>query len=123
MGQVNFIIKDADEVLYDIGTVTVLTKPVQLWNLILKHLAQFTKGGNFIGMTPAPVIGGGNVINDFNCAGQGTLSQINVVSDVNISYFGSSCGVQCADSSKSPNVYEVFCQNTGKAKKQGWKNR
>merc|ERR1712176_1595621 len=50
-------------------------------------------------------------INDFNCAGQGMLSQIaNVASDVNISCFGSSCGVQCVDSSKSPNVSGVFCQ-------------
>jgi len=73
--------------------------------------------------TPAPVTGGGNVINDFNCAGQGMLSQIaNVAQDVNVSCFGSSCGVQCVDSSKSPNVSGVFCQNTGKAKKQGWKN-
>merc|ERR1719284_2017228 len=43
-------------------------------------------------------------------------------SSVNVSCFGSSCGVQCVDSSKSPNVSGVFCQNTGKAKKQGWKN-
>ena len=73
--------------------------------------------------TPAPVQGGGSVANDFNCAGQGTLSQVaNVASDVAISCFGTSCGVQCVDPSKSPNVSGLFCQNTGKAKKQGWKN-
>merc|ERR1719284_1289411 len=31
-------------------------------------------------------------------------------SSVNVSCFGSSCGVQCVDSSKSPNVSGVFCQ-------------
>ena len=80
-------------------------------------------GGEPVTTTLAPPTNGGNVINDFNCAGQGMLSQIaNVASDVNISCFGSSCGVQCVDSSKSPNVSGVFCQSTGKAKKQGWKS-
>ena len=80
-------------------------------------------GAEPVTTTLAPPTNGGNVINDFNCAGQGMLSQIaNVASDVNISCFGSSCGVQCVDSSKSPNVSGVFCQTSGKAKKQGWKN-
>jgi len=67
------------------------------------------------------IIGGIN--NDFNCAGQGFLGQYaNIGSDVAITCFGVSCGVQCTDPSKSPNVSGLFCQNTGKAKKQGWKN-
>merc|ERR1712165_45694 len=58
-----------------------------------------------------------------NCAGQGFLGQYaNIGSDVAITCFGVSCGVQCTDPSKSPNVSGLFCQNTGKAKKQGWKN-
>lgn len=74
--------------------------------------------------TAAPaVVGGGSVANDFNCAGQGMLSQVaNVADDAAVSCFGTSCGVQCVDSSKTPSVSGVFCQNTGKAKKQGWKN-
>ena len=73
--------------------------------------------------TLAPPAGAGTVTNDFNCAGQGFLSQVaNVANDVAISCFGTSCGVQCVDPSKSPSVSGLFCQNTGKAKKQGWKN-
>jgi hypothetical protein len=79
-----------------------------------------TTAAPVVTVTLAPV---GGITNDFNCAGQGMLgNHANVASDVAISCFGTSCGVQCVDSSKSPNVSGLFCQNTGKAKKQGWKN-
>ena len=117
----NFIIKDADEVLCDIVTATVLTKPVQLWNLILKHLAQFTNEWH-LHQLPAVVMWSMISIALVKVDSvKSPMLRVMLISHASV-HHADWCGFQCVDSSKSPHVSGVFCQNTGKAKKQRWKN-
>ena len=75
--------------------------------------------------TAAPETHSGPMIyNDFNCAGHGSVCEFfSCADDIAVHCFGGqTCGVSCKNGMNPMGISAISCSNTGKAKKQGWKN-